>query len=123
MMAYETTVPEGLVAAVVRVVDRYTALEPVGGGELVSLVRKAGFDVDNRTVREAVKQARRLGQLICSTPGTNGGYYMARDMDELMDFGHAEFLAKISDMSETWSIMLRAGKAEFGEAEQMGLWR
>jgi len=120
-MAYETTVPEGLIAAVVRIVDRYTALEPVGGGELVSLVRRAGFDVDNRTVREAVKQARRFGRLICSTPGTNGGYYMARDMDELMSFGHAEFLAKISDMSETWSIMLRAGKAEFGEAEQMGL--
>ena len=121
MVAYETTVPEGLVAAVVRIVDGYTAIEPVVGGELVSLVRRAGFDVDNRTVREAVKQARRLGQLICSTPGTNGGYYMARDMDELMSFGHAEFLAKISDMSETWSIMLRAGKAEFGEAEQMGL--
>ena len=122
-MSYQPEVDQRMVAAVIRIVNRYTALEPIGRGELVRAVELAGFSANERAVREAVKQARRLGQLICSTPGNNGGYYMARDMNELMDFGNAEFLAKISDMSETWSIMLRAGKHEFGEAEQMGLWR
>ena len=117
-MSYQPEVDQRMVTAVIRIVDRYTALEPIGRGELVRAVELAGFSTNERAVREAVKQARRLGQLICSTPGNNGGYYMARDMDELMAFGRAEFLAKISDMSETWSIMLRAGKHEFGTVQQ-----
>lgn len=118
---YIANIPHGLIAAVVRIVDRYTALEPVGGGELVSLVRRAGFDVDNRTVREAILAARRIGELICSRPGRNGGYYPARDMDEFEEFDRTEYGAKIADMAETRAAMKRAAVRKFGAVEQMGL--
>ena len=78
-MSDYTTLPQGLIAAVTRIVNRYTSAEPIGRGELVNLVRRAGYDVTERTVREAIKQAvgwghcfyRHLAQMgAISRPGT-----------------------------------------------------
>ena len=118
-MSDYTTLPQGLIAAVTRIVNRYTSAEPIGRGELVSLVRRAGFDVTERTVREAIKQARRLGTLLLSAPGTNGGYFAARDMGEYEAFDRTEYGAKIADMAETRAAMRRAAEREFGAVEQM----
>lgn len=117
-MSYQPEVDQRMVAAVIRIVNRYTALEPIGRGELVNLVRSRGYDVDERTVREAVEAARNFGQLICSRSGSNGGYYMARDLDEYQEFRQREYMAKATTMLATVKAMDKGAQREFGTVQQ-----
>ena len=108
-------------AAVVRITSRFTSTAPVGRGDLVTQARLRGFDVDERTVREAVEIARNVGQLICSRSGSNGGYYMARDLDEYEEFKRREYMAKVVTMLETVRAMDRGAQREFGTVQQISL--
>lgn len=119
--SYIGVIEPGLISSIVRTVNRYTVHGPIGRGDLVHAIKVAGHKTDERTVREAIKTARRMGQLICSAAGTNGGYYMARDMDEYKDFKAREFMAKVTDMLETVRAMDRSAEREFGSLQQTGL--
>ena len=108
-------------AAVVRITSRFTSTAPVGRGEMVSLARLRGFDVDERMVREAVEAARNFGQLICSRSASNGGYYMARDSDEYQEFRQREYMAKATTMLATVKAMDKGAQREFGTVQQVEL--
>ena len=115
------SMPPGLDRAVLRVVSGYQAAAPISRGELVINVTRLGFPASERQVRETIKQLRRQGHLICSTPGNDGGYYLARSLAEYRDFRDAEFAAKIHDMSETLRAMDSAARDQFGDGFQLGL--
>ena len=104
-----------------RIVSAYTVLHPISRGELVAQVKRQGFSTNERAVREAIKHLRRAGSLICSTAGTNGGYYYARHMDEYQEFRRREMMAKAEDLLETTRRMDRAAANEFGSMQQMGM--
>lgn len=93
----------------------------IGRMALVRLLQQLGQDVGERAMREAIKQMRRDGLLICAMPGDDGGYYMAESLAEFDEFDRLEFGAKIADMNETRQAMLKAARAQFGEAQQLGL--
>lgn len=121
---YETEIanmPPGLDRAVLRVVSGYRAAMPVSRSNLVIAVGMAGFQASERQVREVIKQLRRHGHLICSTPGNDGGYYLAQSRAEYEEFRKAEFAAKITDMAETMRAMDAAARAQFGDGYQLGL--
>jgi hypothetical protein len=114
--------PVGLDRAVLRVLSyRRGRDRAVGRTELVNLTAAEGFRVHERALREQIKQLRRAGHLICSMPGEDGGYYLAKDLVEYQEFKRMEFEGKIADMAETLRAMDAAAVKEFGSAAQMGL--
>lgn len=113
------TVPEGLGSAVLAVLNDHRGVEnAIGRGMLVWKLRTMGRTEHERVVRECIKQLRRKGHLICSTPGEHGGYYIATSKQEFLEFDQDEFGAKIADMNETRQAMLKAMREQFGEAVQ-----
>ena len=112
--------PAGLDRAVLRIIGFHRGkIEAIGGEDLTRQVQVMGFaGIDNRTVREAIKELRRSGQLIFSMPGEKGGYYLARDMSEYENFKKTEYVAKIKDMSETLHAMDKAAREQFGDGVQ-----
>ncbi len=116
-MTYEISIPSGLGKVVLHVLRDHAGREQaIGRDALVKAIhyRTASF-YHERLVRECIKQLRRQGHLICSMPGSDGGYYMASTKQEFDDFDQAEFGAKIADMNETRQAMLRAARVQFGE--------
>ena len=112
--------PAGLDRAILRVLDfHHGKVTAIGGDDLTRQVQSSGFgSVDQRTVKEQIKELRRQGHLICSAPGREGGYYLATDANELEEFLHVEFEAKISDMAETARAMRKAADERFGQGIQ-----
>jgi len=115
------SMPPGLDRAILRVTSGYRAARPIARGNLVISVNRLGFPASERQVREMIKQLRRQGHLICSTPGNDGGYYLAQTLAEYQEFRDTEFAAKIKDMSETLRAMDNAAREQFGEGRQLGL--
>lgn len=115
------TMPHGLKRAVLRVIRHYGIAMPISRSELVAKVGMMGFPASERQVRETIKILRREGHLICSTPGNDGGYYMAMSRQEYENFRAAEYAAKIADMAETMRAMDAAARARFGDGVQMGI--
>lgn len=111
--------PAGCDRAILRVLEFHRGKEgAIGGEELTRLVNLNGFHIDQRTVRESIKELRRTGHLICSTAGNGGGYYLATTAEEFEQFIDQEFKAKIKDMSETLNAMQQAARDQFGPAVQ-----
>lgn len=114
--------PVGLDRALLRVMDFHHGKHAaIGRGELVRQVANCGFKVHERAMREAIKQLRRQGVLICSVPGEDGGYYLAANAQEFYEFARMEFEGKIADMSQTLTAMRAAAAREFGEGVQRTL--
>ena len=118
---YTPTFDPAITSVIHRVISAYTADKPISRGEWVTRVKAVSHRTDERQIRDAIKFLRRAGSLICSAPGTHGGYYMARDMGDFIEFDRTEFGAKIADMSETRAAMRQAAEREFGELQQTGL--
>jgi len=114
------TMPAGLDRAILRILSQRVGMDnKILGSRMFDMLRGLGFALrDPRQMREAIKGLRRDGHLICSAPGTRGGYWLAANRKEFEDFGHAEFEAKIIDMSETWRAMRQAADQQFGNAIQ-----
>jgi len=122
-MTYVSSTPE-LEYQIVTILSSHVGRDKaIGRDELVAKVKSRGDATSERQVREAIKQLRRQGHLICSAPGEDGGYYLAADREEYEEFKRAEFLAKIHDMQETLRAMDLAAERAFGKAIQLNLWR
>jgi hypothetical protein len=117
------TMPPGLDRAVLRVLNFHRGkAQAIGRFALLTEVKRMGFKkTTERQLRETIKQLRRDGPLICSTPGKNGGYYMAATLKEFDEFDQSELSARIVDLSETRAAMRKSAAAEFGQATQLGL--
>jgi hypothetical protein len=116
-MSYAPSIPRGLEQTVLRILSvRQGKQQAMSRTWLVrELNRRTGNNYHERIVRECIKQLRRQGNLICSTPGEDGGYYMAASKSEFDLFDQTEFGAKIADMNETRQAMLKAARQKFGD--------
>ena len=122
MSDFEIAIPVGLDSAVMGILgQRVGRKNVIGRFALVELLGRMGWQASERVVRECIKQLRRVGHLICSMPGTNGGYYMAESKAEFDEFMQAEFDAKIHDMLLTKAAMSQSARVQFGEGVQMEL--
>lgn len=95
------------------------AENPIRRDTLVRVMNLQGYGIRDRSMRNLVVKLRKMGYLICST--TNGGYYLARSMEEYNDFKQREYKAKIMDMAETMRAMDRSAVERFGEQVQLDL--
>ena len=89
--------------------------------DLIRELVRRGHEVNERGLRNLVRDMRRNGHLICSAAAEDGGYYIANSRAEVDEFFRMELDAKIQDMSQTRSAMKRTADAQFGEGTQMGL--
>lgn len=72
-------------------------------------------DVDERLVREAIHELRQSGvALICSTGGVGGGYWFAKDWDEVDEFIAREIEPRAYGLLETKRAMLATAGRQFG---------
>jgi len=116
------SMPEGLEAVVLAVLaEAQGRAKALGRDVVLSLVQGEGLDVNERQVRRAIHGLRRKGELICSAPGNDGGYYMAGSLTEFDEFCQRELHPKAIDMLETESAMKAAAIRRFGDAVQPAL--
>jgi hypothetical protein len=115
--------PSGLDRAILRILSFHTGKSiALGRGALVhGLHNDFGLDVGERMARQCIHDLRRSGHLICSTPGEEGGYYLAANLEEFREFCERELHPKAIDMLETESAMKAAARQQFGEAVQVRL--
>lgn len=113
--------PHELPGHLVEVLGKYVGRKSaISRAQLVARLITRGFeDLHEREMRECIKHLRRNGYLICSAPGTNGGYYMPETREEFEEFDHVEFGAKIADMNETRQAMLKTAETHFAQVQQM----
>lgn len=72
----------------------------------------------HRNVRKEINTMRKKGHLICSSPGSKGGYWLAADQCEVIEFIAMELEPKIQDMSVTKNIMYEAALRQLGMVYQ-----
>ena len=87
-------------------------LNPISRTDLVRAV--SIYNASERQIREQIKQLRRVGHLIGSAPGVDGGYYLITSLEEFNDFMCTEYMAKIKDMSQTANAMTKTARTQFG---------
>lgn len=97
----------------------HTVEKPISRKALVRRLIQAGFPTKERAMRDRIKWLRRQGAMICSTPGTNGGYYYARSAREYEEFRRKEYQAKILDMLETMRAMDKSAAKMFTDVHQL----
>jgi len=114
--------PPGLDKSVGKAIAKYSDVRPMKRGELISTMAMLGYVInDEKDVRDAIHRLRNKGFLICARSGKNGGYWLAKTMEEYFKFRQKEFISKISDMSTTVKVMDAAARARFGDGVQLGL--
>jgi hypothetical protein len=69
----------------------------------------------DRQLRLAIYQLRNDGVLICSRGGFGGGYWMAKDLDDLLTFIERELKSRAYDMLRTAKRLESAGIHKFGQ--------
>ena len=105
----------GLNRAVLRVLQPRVGREmSISRRELVSALEQLGFGVSERRVRAVIGQLRKDGQLICSTGGHNGGYWLARNWAELREFVSQEVLPRAMTLLATKSALEKAAQSRWG---------
>jgi len=111
--------PVNLERAVLRVLSFHVGKKnAIGRDQLVETVRMNWPDAHERQVRQGIHDLRRKGRLICSMPGEDGGYYMAANLEEVLEFLERELHPKAVDMLETESTMKASARQQFGDASQ-----
>lgn len=114
--------PAGLERALLRTLSYHSGkANAIGRGMLMHELHGLGMEVGERVMRHAIHKLRREGQLICSAPGEDGGYYLAATLEEFREFCERELHPKAMDMLETESAMKEAARQQFGEAVQVRL--
>lgn len=94
----------------------------VGRANAIKARDLAGLlDERERTVREAISQARKDGTLILSAISPPYGYFMAENADEWREFRNHNLLPRAYDILETGRAMAQAARDEFGPAVQLVL--
>jgi hypothetical protein len=91
--------------AVLNIVGKRTADNPITQVDLVRTLYRLGYDTTERYVRDLISQLRKEGELILSVSKKDGGYYMSRSMDDYQEFRRIKFWAQIDDMLETMRAM------------------
>ena len=107
---------------ILNTVEGHAKKKPLSRFELVNKVNRLLLgSISERRTRNAIREMRKKGVLILSTGGNNGGYYMAKSLDEYYEFRDHEFKSKALDMLETVSAMDASAAEQFGKVDQMEL--
>ncbi len=107
--------PAGLDRAVLRVLSYHVGREKaISRGDLVVAIAQHGFFMHERAVRAAINLLRKQGQPICITGGEDGGYWLAKDWEELNEFLEREFHSRAMDLLEQEGALKKRAEEVWG---------
>lgn len=107
--------PPGLERAMLRVLSFHQGRgNAIGRGELVNALRRHGFAVSEREMRLQVNLLRKQGQPICSTGGAEGGYWLAANWDELVEYLDREVHSRAMDLLEQEKALRAEAERRWG---------
>ena len=115
--------PPGLDRAVLRILSFHVGRRAaISRPELLGALAAVGFQVHERAARATVNQLRKAGNLICSTGGEEGGYWISQDWDELSEYLEREIHARAMDLLEQENALKRAAQERWGPpSQQIGM--
>jgi hypothetical protein len=116
--------PEGLEAAVLDALTHDSIGKPnvMSRHDLIYLASARMMrQIPDRQIRLAVHNLRIKGNLVCSAPGDDGGYWLAANLEEVDECCRREFHAKAMDLLKTENAMHEAARLLFGDAFQLAL--
>lgn len=110
------SLPAGLERAILRSLSYHQGRQnAILRADLVSeLGAVDGLQVHDRQVRMQINLLRKRGVPICSTGGSDGGYWLGANMEEVAEFIESELSARIADLAETRDGMLRGARERWG---------
>ena len=94
--------PPGIDTVVLRIIYLHIGrARAISRTDLVhATIRELGFKIHERQAREAINYLRKQGYAICSTGGEDGGYWMAANWDELLEYIEHELHSRAMDLLE-----------------------
>ncbi len=113
--------PAGLERAIRRVIEFHIGREnAVSRSQLISDLAIMGFDYidkDDRPIRGCINQIRKSGtpgSWICSTGGLGGGYWLAKNQEEMEEFIEHEEESRLGDFAKQVRAMRSAAEKRWG---------
>jgi hypothetical protein len=113
--------PAGLERAIRRVLDFHVGREnAISRSQLISDLARMGFnylDKDDRPMRACINQIRKSGtpgSWICSTGGLGGGYWLAKNQEEMEEFINHEEESRLGDFAKQMRAMRSAAEKRWG---------
>lgn len=89
--------------------------QAVSRANLLWKVQSHGFDdIDDRTLRAMIHDLKKEGELIGSTGGAGGGYYMLAGWAELDEYLEREVRARALDLLDQEKVLRQAAEIHFG---------
>ena len=90
--------------------------------DLLEKLKMMGWNEGDRRVRIQINSLKKQGHRICGASGIGGGYYLARNWTELMDYINTELHPRAMDLLEQEKALKTGAKREWGpNSTQMGL--
>jgi len=86
----------------------------IGRKDLVLALSQFGFDIHERMIRACINQLRKEGNIICSTGGVDGGYYLADNWEELNEYLVREVHSRAMDLLEQEKALKASGERKWG---------
>jgi DNA-binding transcriptional regulator PaaX len=107
--------PPGLDRAILSVLSFHQGRkEAISRGKLVGDLARMGFDVNERAMRACINELRKAGQLICSSGGDGGGYYLPVNHEELNEFIEHELRPRAMDLLEQEKALRSEAEKRWG---------
>ena len=107
--------PMGLDRTLLRILDYHKGRGmAIGRYALVHQCKQMGFPVHERVIRAQINELRKAGTPICSTGGEDGGYWMAEDWHELLEYIEREIHSRAMDLLEQEKALKLAGEKLWG---------
>lgn len=117
--------PPGLVKEVLRILkERIGRDNALARGSLLALVcsMPGCSRTSDRQLRACINQLRKEGHPICSAGGSDGGYWLAKDWEELTEYIERELHPRAMDMLEQEQALKREAEKRWGQySKQFGL--
>lgn len=101
-----------------KIIEQRTKDNPISVPDLTALVNRHGYNLSERMTRDTVSKLRKEGVLICSISKQGGGYYMAGNRDEYLEFRRIKYSAQVLDMLETLRAMDHAAERTFNGLQE-----
>lgn len=113
--------PAGLDRAVLRVLSARVGRDAaISRPDLVAALKSLGFEVHERQARAMINQLRKDGHLICSTGGSDGGYWLAKSWEELGEYLEHEVRPRAMDLLEQEQALKKAAERVWGPESRQG---
>lgn len=121
MQAVIDNMPAGLDRALLRILSVRVGREAaISRPNLLASLKALGFEVHERAARAMINQLRKEGHLICSTGGSEGGYWLAESWEELGEFLQHEVLPRAMDLLEQERVLRKSGERLWGPESKQG---